>query len=413
MIERVDIAIVGGGPVGLSLALALRDAGLAVTVLEARPDVPVTDARAIVLSYGSRLILERLGVWAHLATTTAPTPITQIHVSQRGRFGRSLLTATSASVPALGYTVEYTALHAALTTAAKAAGVSVRYDAPVTLAEPGRVVYRGDPIPLLTPPLKGEELGVMGADLASLPFKGRAGMGEVLTTELVVLAEGGRGLPQNDASLKDYAQSAIVCEVESEQPHLGLAYERFTPEGPIALLPLGNRYALVWTTPAAQVAERLAWSDADFLAGLYAAFGERQGRFVAASARAAFPLRMALRGAGETAGVVRIGNAAQLLHPVAGQGFNLGLRDAWQLAETILDTPTGGLDKADLLQRYVRARGADVSAGARVTDLLVEVFSNDLPLIAQARGLALTALDLFQPLKNGFARKMMHGARTW
>ncbi|TSA21831.1 MAG: hypothetical protein D4R70_02990 [Betaproteobacteria bacterium] len=238
-------------------------------------------------------------------------------------------------------------------------------------------------------------------------------MGEVLTTELVVLAEGGRGLPQNDASLKDYAQSAIVCEVESEQPHLGLAYERFTPEGPIALLPLGNRYALVWTTPAAQVAERLAWSDADFLAGLYAAFGERQGRFVAASARAAFPLRMALRGAGETAGVVRIGNAAQLLHPVAGQGFNLGLRDAWQLAETILDTPTGGLDKADLLQRYVRARGADVSAGARVTDLLVEVFSNDLPLIAQARGLALTALDLFQPLKNGFARKMMHGARTW
>lgn len=377
MTERVDIAIVGGGPVGLSLALALRESGLAVTVLEARPDAPVADARAIVLSYGSRLILERLGVWVHLET--AATAITQIHVSQRGRFGRSLLTAASASVPALGYTVEYTALHAALTTAAKTAGMSLRYNTAVTLAEPGRVVY-----PEAT-----------------------------LTAELVVLAEGGRGLSLPDVPLKDYAQSAIVCEVESERPHQGLAYERFTPEGPIALLPLGKRYALVWTTPAEQVAERLALTDADFLAELYMAFGERQGRFMAASHRAAFPLRMALRGAGDTAGVVRIGNAAQLLHPVAGQGFNLGLRDAWYLAETIFDTPTGELDKAALLQRYVRARGADVSAGARVTDALVEVFSNDLPLIASARGLALTALDLLPPVKNLFARKMMHGARTW
>jgi 2-octaprenyl-6-methoxyphenol hydroxylase len=201
--------------------------------------------------------------------------------------------------------------------------------------------------------------------------------------------------------------------VESERPHAGRAYERFTPEGPIALLPVGSRYALVWTTPTDQVAERLGLADSDFLRTLYAAFGERQGRFVAAGVRTAFPLRMALRGPGDTAGLVRIGNAAQLLHPVAGQGFNLGLRDAWQLAECILDSASGTLDAADLLLRYSRARGSDVPAGARMTDFLVDVFAHDPPVIAGLRGAALTALDLLPPLKNGFARKMMHGARTW
>ena len=381
-----DVAIVGGGPVGLSLALALRDSGRGVTVLEARPQGPVTDARAIVLSHGSRLILERLGVWGGLAAQA--TPITTIHVSQRGHLGRTLLNATDLDVPAMGYTVAYEALHAALVEQADDAGVEVHYSAQVTavqvtIAEPGRVTY---------------QQGDATADLAA---------------DLVVLAEGGRGLPLPDVVEKDYQQSAVVCWVASERPHAGRAYERFTPEGPIALLPMGSRYALVWTTPADQVAERLALSAADFLAALYAAFGERQGRFTAVGARTAFPLRMALRGPGDTAGLIRIGNAAQLLHPVAGQGFNLGLRDAWQLAECILDSVPGPLDGADLLQRYTRARGADVSAGARMTDFLVDVFAHDPPVIAGLRGAALTALDLLPSLKNGFARKMMHGVRTW
>lgn len=380
-----DIAIVGGGPVGLSLALALGDSGRRVTVLEARPQGPVTDARAIVLSHGSRLILERLGVWVRLAAQA--TAITTIHVSQRGHLGRTVLNATDLDVPAMGYTVAYEALHAALVAQSAEAGVAVHYAAQVTAAEVGRVTYR-----------QGDAT-------------------ETLMADLVVLAEGGRGLPvvpdAPDGAEKDYGQSAVVCWVESERPHAGRAFERFTPEGPIALLPMGSRYALVWTTPEAQVAERLALSDADFLTTLYAAFGERQGRFIAAGARTAFPLRMALRGPGDTAGLIRIGNAAQLLHPVAGQGFNLGLRDAWQLAECILDSAPGPLDGADLLQRYTRARGVDVSAGARMTDFLVDVFAHDPPVIAGLRGAALTALDLLPALKNGFARKMMHGVRTW
>jgi len=376
-----DIAIVGGGPVGLSLALALRDSGRGVTVLEARPKGPVTDARAIVLAQGSRLILERLGVWADLASQV--TPITTIHVSQRGHFGRTLLNAADLGVPAMGYTVSYEALHAALARHAEQAGIDVRHGAPVAAAEGGAIVYR-----------HGEAT-------------------ETLTVELAVLAEGGRGLPLPESTEKDYQQSAVVCWVESERPHAGRAYERFTPEGPIALLPMGSRYALVWTTPADQVEARLALSERDFLEALYAAFGERQGRFKAAGARTAFPLRMALRGPGDTAGLIRIGNAAQLLHPVAGQGFNLGLRDAWQLAECLLDSAQGPLDGADLLLRYTRARGADVSAGAHMTDFLVDVFAHDPPLIAGLRGAALTALDLVPVLKNVFARKMMHGARTW
>lgn len=376
-----DIVIVGGGPVGLSLALALRDSGRGVTVLEARPKGPVTDARAIVLSHGSRLILERLGVWSLLVTQT--TPITTIHVSQRGHLGRTVLNAADLDVPAMGYTASYEDLYAALARQAIAAGVEVRYAVSVTAAEPGRVTY---------------QQGHVTADLAA---------------DLVVLAEGGRGLPLPAVTEKDYGQSAVVCWVESTRPHAGRAYERFTPEGPIALLPMGSRYAVVWTTPAEQVAHRLALSEADFLAALYAAFGERQGRFVTAGPRAAFPLRMALRGPGDTAGLIRIGNAAQLLHPVAGQGFNLGLRDAWQLAECVLDSPPTSLDGADLLLRYIRARGADVPAGARMTDFLVDVFAHDPPVIAGLRGAALTALDLLPALKNGFARKMMHGVRTW
>lgn len=376
-----DIVIVGGGPVGLSLALALRDSGRGVTVLEARPDGPVSDARAIVLSYGSRLILDRLGVWPELAAQA--TPITTIHVSQRGHFGRTLLSAAELAVPAMGYTVAYEALHTALAGQAAVTGVKVRYAAPVLAAEAGRVTYR-----------QGDAQAELGADL-------------------VVLAEGGRGLPLSEKVEKDYQQSAVVCWVKSERPHGGRAYERFTPEGPIALLPMGSCYALVWTTPADQVADRLALSDADFLTALYAAFGERQGRFVAAGQRSAFPLRMALRGPGDTAGLIRIGNAAQLLHPVAGQGFNLGLRDAWQLAECVQDSAPGPLDGTDLLLRYNRARGADVSAGARMTDFLVEVFDRDPPVIAGLRGAALTALDLLPPLKSSFARKMMHGVRTW
>lgn len=378
-----DVAIVGGGPVGMSLALALEGSGLSVLVLEARERLEAPDPRALALSQGTRLILERLGAWQGLAAT----PIETIHVSQRGGLGRAELTAADAGVPALGYVAEYGDLYAALAARLPDSGARALTGARVT----GVSATSG--------------YGAVGFQ--------RAGADHLVTAGLVVLSEGGRSLPADLRQDKDYGQSALVCTVRTERPHARRAYERFTPDGPIALLPLADDYALVWTTPNERLAERLALSDADFLARLQLAFGDRQGRFLAASPRAAFPLRLSLAAASGSPRVLRIGNAAHVLHPVAGQGFNLGVRDAWTLAEAILDTPRARLGETDLARRYGQARRFDVVGGSLMTDLLVEAFSNDRFLLSHARGAALALLDLAPPLKTLFARKMMFGAQAW
>ncbi|MEW5770732.1 MAG: FAD-dependent monooxygenase [Pseudomonadota bacterium] len=394
---HADIAIVGGGPVGAALAAALQDSGLDVVVLEARSTLEAPDPRAIALSEGSRLILQRLGVWEHLAPRA--TAIERIHVSQRGGFGRAELDAGAMGVPALGYVAEYGDLYAAMARRLVESGAQVVTGARVTQA--GATAGYG----MVRYAREGEE--------------------HLLTAGLVVLSEGGKALPAQMREEKDYGQSAVVCTVRTELPHARRAYERFTPDGPIALLPLdppsppaplpsegeGN-YALVWTTPAAQVEERLALADAEFLARLQAAFGDRQGRFLAAGPRAAFPLRLSLARESGSPRLVRIGNAAHVLHPVAGQGFNLGLRDAWKLAEALLDLPRERIGAAPLAG-YARQRHADIFGGSLMTDLLVAGFSNDNAMLRQGRGLALAALDVLPPLKTVFARKMMFGAQTW
>lgn len=387
--EHVDVAIVGGGPVGASLAAGLEGSGLSVAVLEARGKLEAPDPRALALSQGTRLILERLGAWANLADKA--TPIETIHVSQRGGLGRAELTAADAGVPALGYVAEYGDLYAALAVRLVNCGATVLTSARVTGVHTtsgyGAVGFRRD-----------------GAD-------------HLLTARLVVLSEGGKSLPADLRQDKDYGQSAVVCTVRTERPHDRRAYERFTPEGPIALLPLGDlsghTYALVWTTPNDQVQARLALSDADFLARLQIAFGDRQGRFIATGPRSAFPLKLTLAAPSASPRCLRIGNAAHVLHPVAGQGFNLGVRDAWKLAEAILDTPRDRLGEADLAQRYSQTRRFDVVGGSLMTDILVESFSNDNFLMKHARGAALAVLDLAPPIKNLFARKMMFGAQAW
>ena len=383
-----DVAIVGGGPVGASLAAGLEGLGLEVVVLEARGKLETPDPRAIALSEGSRLILQRLGVWDALAEGAHPkaTPIETIHVSQRGGFGRAELKARDMDVPALGYVAEYGDLYAVLARRMTGSGARVLTGARVTRA---------------------------GATSAyGMVNFAREGREHLLTARLVVLSEGGKALPPDLRQDKDYGQSAVVCSVRTAQPHGRRAYERFTPEGPIALLPLGEEYALVWTTPAARVEERLALADAAFLAQLQAAFGDRQGRFLAAGPRAAFPLKLSLAKESPSHRLVRIGNAAHVLHPVAGQGFNLGLRDAWKLAEAIADLPREKLGSA-ALAGYASQRRFDIVGGSFMTDLLVAGFSNDLPVLSQARGLALAALDLLPPLKTQFARKMMFGVQSW
>ncbi len=392
-----DIAIVGGGPVGAALALALRDSGFSIALLESKTDLTTRDPRALALSQGTRLILERLGAWPG----TAATPIETIHVSQAGRFGRAVLRADQLGVPALGYTAAFGelsgALHATLAGSLPSSGATLIAGARVTAVRPAA------------------GCGLVEYLLKDARQAGPDGVARALTARLIVLADGGRSLPGTTLS-KDYGQSAVICTVHTESPHAGRAYERFTPRGPIALLPLGDAYALVWTTPAGQVEARLQADDASFLTELGEVFGNRQGRFLSAGPRTAFPLRLTTQTGTDQPGLVRIGNAAQTLHPVAGQGFNLGLRDAWWLAETVLDSPRESLGSAASLARYRQRRRIDVTGGIAVTDLLVEVFSHDWPLlsgaIAQAGGLALTAMDLLPALKNAFARKMMFGAQA-
>lgn len=391
--EHVDIAIVGGGPVGAALAAGLDASGLTVAVLEAQEKTiatpPARDPRALALSQGAHLILSRLGAWDALAPHA--TAIESIHVSQRGGLGRAVLTAQDVGAAALGYVAEYGDLHAALS------------DRMTRCAAENNMT-------LLT--------GARVTDVKATPGYGMVGYEhhgakKMLTASLVVLSEGGKSLPAALREDKDYGQSAVVCTVKTEQPHDRRAYERFTPEGPIALLPLGDDYALVWTTPNAQLEARLALSDADFLTQLQSAFGDRQGRFLAASRRASYPLKLLLAAASPSPRIVRIGNAAHTLHPVAGQGFNLGVRDAWKLAETLLDTPRERIGEAAFTQRYEKTREFDIAGGSLMTDILVETFSNDRFLLKHARGAALILLDLLPPLKTQFARKMMFGAQAW
>ena len=375
-----EVLVVGAGPVGAVCALALQQQGVAARVLEAQPEDARADTRTLALAHGSRLILERLGVWGRLADVT---PITRIHISQRGALGVAELTADELGVPALGYVLPYAELTAALKQALRDAAIAVEYGVAVERIE-------------------------AGAASATL----RAVDGRVLSAPLVVVADGGRGEATPEPKLAhDYGQMAVVCEVRTELPHAGRAFERFTPEGPAALLPKDDGYALVWTANNADAQRIAALPDDEFLAALYRHFGGRQGLFLQASPRKTFPLRLAFVGSKAGDHVVRIGNAAQTLHPVAGQGFNIGLRDAWELAGLCGDTDSGEIGGFAMLRDYARGRRVDVIGGVGFTDFLVRVFSNDVAPLRHARGLGLLALEVLPPLKAFVARRMMFGAR--
>jgi 2-octaprenyl-6-methoxyphenol hydroxylase len=375
-----EVLIVGAGPVGAVCALALQQQGVSARVLEAQPADARADSRILALSHGSRLILDRLGVWSRLGDAT---PITRIHISQRGALGVARLSADEVKVPALGYVLPYASLTVALKQVLADSGIAVDYGVAVTNIE-------------------------SGADAAML----HGADGRSVAAPLVVVADGGRG---DDAPPprfeRDYDQMAVVCEVRTELPHANQAYERFTPQGPAALLPKGDGYALVWTASNADAQRIAALPDAEFLAELYRHFGGRQGRFLQASPRKTFPLKLAYIGSEAADRVVRIGNAAQTLHPVAGQGFNIGLRDAWELASLCGDTPAGEIGSAAMLAAYARGRRADVLGGVGFTDFLVRVFSNDIAPLRHARGLGLLALEVLPPLKAFVARRMIFGAR--
>jgi 2-octaprenyl-6-methoxyphenol hydroxylase len=379
-----DIVIVGGGPIGAAVAIALQGSGFAVLVLEARPDATGSgDLRTLAMSYGSRLILERLGIWSQIGPVT---PIESIHVSQRSGFGRALLSAKEAKVPALGYVVRYAQLQRAFGSALGSKNTTLFAGAEVTRTQ-----------------TTADGVGVEFRSLESV---------QSVTARLLIIADGGAGSGQRaDTTVKvrDYGQKAVVGLVQTSRPHGYRAYERFTPDGPVALLPFENRYALVWvTTP--ETADRLSvLAPSEFLERLQQHFGDRAGRFGSIEGLACFALTLRYASNPVSPRTALLGNAAQALHPIAGQGFNLGLRDAWELAEILLrHAPLEpGLDEC--LSSYRAMRRPDRLGSIALTHSLVKIFSNDFALLRAARGTALSLLELVPPVKQAFMRRMIFG----
>jgi len=344
-----DIAIRGAGPVGCALALMLHETGKTAVVVEGKAPPGAAPLRPIALSHGSRLILERIGVWRSLQAT----PMETVHVSQQGSFGRSCLSAADAGVPALGYVVTYQDLLRAL----------------LDKAGEKRVPFETD---------TGNAMLVIHAEGTSAEVKG-----------------------------KNYGQEAVVALVSPRPAAGATAWERFTPDGPLALLPLAGRYCAVWGMRPEQARALCESTEAKFLEALAGAFGGRAGAFIAAGERSRVPLVLRVRPSRVGDREVYVGNAAQMLHPVAGQGLNLGLRDAWDLAQVLRDAPDPG--EARVLARYSAMRRLDAMAGVRITDFLAGAFLGTNPLTGLMRGFGLTALDICLPARRFFARRMIYG----
>lgn len=382
--EIADIVICGAGPVGLTLALHLVKYGVAaqrIVLIDAKTlEQTEHDPRSIALSHGSRQILERAGAWP-----IAATAIEQIHVSRRGHFGRTLIDCAEYRLPALGYVTRYGAIVAALHAGAKQAGIRMLR-------------------PLRLCALLEQDDGV------TLQLEDSGGQ-RTIRAQLVVQAEGGVFSEQTmKARHRDYDQVALIAHVSCSAPIAQRAFERFTAEGPLALLPQENGYALVWCCRPASAERLLQLDENAFLAALQQAFGDRLGIFRGSSARLGYPLGLNAQPAQSAlaARSVTIGNAAQTLHPVAGQGLNLGLRDAAVLARLLAKQPLPAA-----LAGFQSERQADRSATIGLTDALARVFASaaDNTPSQALLGLSLGLLDASKPVKRLLAQRMLFGVR--
>ncbi|MCG6656721.1 2-octaprenyl-6-methoxyphenyl hydroxylase [Halomonas campisalis] len=391
----VDIAIIGGGLVGASLACCLAPLierhGLSVAVIEAAPMgnlaetawQPSFDARSSAIAQGSAERFRDMGLWDAMAEQAAA--IRRIHVSERGRLGVTRLLAEELGQQALGYVVPNAwmgrVLHRRL------AALPLAWHCPAT-------------VEAIVPEAEGHRLTLSD--------------GSQLRAGLTVLADGGRsglkarlGIASDEAP---YDQVALIANVEVSRPHGGTAFERFTREGPIALLPLpGQQMALVWTHASGRETARLAQGDGDFLAELQDAFGDRAGRFRRVGSRHAYPLTLITARESVRPGLAVLGNAAHALHPVAGQGFNLALRGVTDLVAALEQALEGGesLGSLTTLGDFEARRFADRHSVIRFSDGLVRLFGIDHPLLSHARAAGLVGLNLAGPLRRSLARRAM------
>lgn len=390
-IKAVDLLVIGGGMVGASLACALRDKPINIAIIEAvplhSPQQPAYDDRAIALAYGSQRIFQGMDIWKPLSRFA--TPIKKIHVSDRGHFGITRLDHQQEGVEALGQ-------------------VMLGRDIGNVLASE---LEQQDNIELITP-----------ASLSGIRYVDDGIIAEVeqgdgkLTIEakLLVAADGGhstvRQLLDISSDSDDYGQTAIIANITPSRPHNHVAYERFTDSGPLALLPMSdNRCSLVWTQHHQDVDEVMALSDEAFLARLQQRFGYRLGTLEKVGERAAYPLRLIRSKEQIRPRVAVIGNAAHAIHPIAGQGFNLGIRDVAALAECLSDAIKLGEDIGELktLQRYAEWREQDHNEVIHFTDGLVRLFSNPDKMVALGRNIGLTIMEKLPPFKRLLSRQAM------
>ena len=379
----MNVLVIGAGPVGATFALLARRAGLRVTMLEAR-EGPSREARTLALSWGSREILDEAGVWGGALHATA---IHSIHTSQKGGFGRVDLSREDGGVAALGYVMTYADLQAALDAELERQGVDITRGAVVSAID-------------------------QSGDRAEVRYA-LIGIEQRVCADVVVLADGGANLDKVPAiaiAEKDYGQAALLGHVVTDAPHRHRAFERFTSEGPAALLPKqGERdYSMVWVAAPGRIDALKALDAGAFCAAFQDHFGYRAGKFLTVENRRSYPLKLRTVSSPVAGRVVVIGNAAQALHPVAGQGFNLGLRDAIDLAQGLAEH--GDLAVNARLTHYSATRAQDVTRSVGFTDFLVSAFSRDIMLMRMPRGLALAAVDLLPFARRALARRMLFGA---
>lgn len=388
--KKYDVIIVGGGLVGASLAIPLVKQGLRVAVIESAkknghqsPDT----RRAIVLSPSSQAILQSVGLWSSIQVYAVS--IAEIHVSERGRFGAVRLSAKKEKLPALGYVILAHHLYSVLQNAfSEHDQLDVYYDTRFKSMS--------------------RENSEMHLALET------AGVGLQMTADLVVAADGGNSTVREQQQFKtstlEYQQQVIITSVDLNQPHQHIAYERFTPEGPLAMLPINaNQSAAVWSVSSENVTALLALSQPEFLNALQRAFGYRLGKFKAASKPVAFPLQLTKVDELYKPGVVIIGNAAHTLHPIAGQGLNLGLRDAAVLVEHLVDHfhRENSVSDEKILAAYSKDRQWDYRRTVLLTHSLVGIFSNSFAPLALARTTGMILMQRIPRLRSLLTKILM------